>query len=176
MAYRAGKSSKAKDITIISGDFDAKVAKDELSNVAADFSLGDRNKSGDRLIECWFKHHPGRLYTLTFPQHKSQKIKRNLIGFVLIVYFENSDSDNNPEVAVIHTKLKSSKKKTTLKLDIQDLKRDINRAEVLQQLNSQLSGLNELWLKETRVTNIIWNNIREILNKVTKLNLKRKIT
>lgn len=55
--------TQAKDITIISENFNAKVGKDEVSNVVGDFSLGDKNERVDRLTE--FGEHYGKLMVQT---------------------------------------------------------------------------------------------------------------
>ena len=74
-----------KDVLFTIGDWNAKVGGQETSGVTGKFSLGIRNKAGQRLIEfCQenvlviantiFQQHNRRLYTWTSPdgQHRNQ--------------------------------------------------------------------------------------------------------
>lgn len=81
-----------KEITLIQGDFNAKVGVDcTESEVAGIFGLGTRNESGEKLIQfcqgsemvianTLFKQHPRRLYTWTSPNGEY----RNQIDYSLI--------------------------------------------------------------------------------------------
>lgn len=82
-------SLKPKGITVLMGDFNAKVgctgADDHLRDTVGRYGIGKRNERGSRLIQfaidnnltimnTIFKHHIRRLYTWTSPngQHKNQ--------------------------------------------------------------------------------------------------------
>ena len=67
-----------KDVLFIIGDWNAKVGSQETPGVTGKFSLGIRNKAGQRLIEfgqentlvianILFQQHKRRLYTWTSP-------------------------------------------------------------------------------------------------------------
>ena len=85
-------STPNRDITIIMGDFNAKVGKQlNNSDCIGMFGLGDQNERGENLIEfcrtnnlvianTLFKHHSRNLYTWTAPDRKT----RNQIDYVLI--------------------------------------------------------------------------------------------
>ena len=79
------------NLTIVQGDFNAKVGKEEVPSVAGKYGLGNRNENGDRLVEfcqeykmvianTHFKHHPRRLYTWISPGDRC----RNQIDYSLI--------------------------------------------------------------------------------------------
>ncbi|XP_041109767.1 craniofacial development protein 2-like [Polyodon spathula] len=68
----------AKDIILIGGDFNAKVGAGGEPPVVGKFGLGERNKAGDRLVQCcqenrlliantWFEQPKRRAYTWIAP-------------------------------------------------------------------------------------------------------------
>ena len=74
-----------KDTLFIIGDWNAKVASQEIPEVTGKFGLGVQNEAGQRLIQFFqenalviantlFQQHKRRLYTWTSPdgQHKNQ--------------------------------------------------------------------------------------------------------
>ena len=74
-----------KDVLFITGDWNAKVASQEIPGVTGKFGLGVQNEPGQRLIEfrqenalvivnTLFQQHKRRLYTRTSPdgQHQNQ--------------------------------------------------------------------------------------------------------
>ena len=117
---------KPSEVTIVMGDFNAKIGKGRVENVIGPFGLGDRNESGDRLAEwcisnrqvvtnTWFRNHPRRLHTWISPGDQV----RNQIDFITISQrFRNMvtnchtypgadcGSDHNPVVATLRLKLK----------------------------------------------------------------------
>ena len=67
-----------KDVLFITGDWNAKVASQEIPGVTGKFGLGKQNETGKRLIEfcqentlvianTLFQQHKKRLYTWTSP-------------------------------------------------------------------------------------------------------------
>ena len=74
----ARRQCKASEITVVMGDFNAKVGNGRSGEVVGDFGLGVRNERGDKLVE-WcesrnqvimntiFRHHPRFLYTWKSP-------------------------------------------------------------------------------------------------------------
>lgn len=137
-------TTRKHDITIILGDFNAKVGDLAVEGVTGMFGLGMRNERGDRLVEfcqneemvitnTTFKLCKRRLYTWTAPGDGiNGNIVRNQIDYILIRRrFRNSvkfvktypgadiSSDHNPVVAVIRVKLKKvSKKKHKKNIDL----------------------------------------------------------
>lgn len=84
-----------REITIIMGDFNAKIGEttedNDLRDVVGKYGLGIRNERGERLLNfctdnslfianTGFKHHPRRLYTWRSPGERY----RNQIDFILI--------------------------------------------------------------------------------------------
>ena len=74
-----------KDLLLIRGDWNANVGNQEIPGVTGKFSLGVKNKAGQRLTEfcqdnalvianTFFQQHKRRLYTWTSPdgQHRNQ--------------------------------------------------------------------------------------------------------
>ena len=89
------RSIPSQEITMIMGDFNAKVGstntEENLSRIMGNFGLGSRNERGDRLIDfclehqlsltnTMFQHHPRRLYTWISPGDRT----RNQIDYILI--------------------------------------------------------------------------------------------
>jgi len=72
------KLTKPHEMTIIMGDFNAKIGTEKVENVCGSFGLGERNSRGDRLVQfcqeenfkimnTYFKLPPRRLYTWKSP-------------------------------------------------------------------------------------------------------------
>lgn len=87
--------TKNHEVTLIMGDFNAKLGKGKFEDIVGPFGLGERNERGDRLLQfcqeermkvanTWFKHHPRRLYTWKSPADQPENIVRNQIDFVLV--------------------------------------------------------------------------------------------
>ncbi|XP_030765261.1 craniofacial development protein 2-like [Sitophilus oryzae] len=131
------RSLKPHEITIILGDFNAKVGKGRVADVVGAFGLGERNGRGELLLHfckenmviknTFYKLHPRRLYTWKSPQDSYNNIVRNQIDYILINRrYQNSikrvaaypgadiGSDHNPLIADFQFRLKLiSEKRTT---------------------------------------------------------------
>ncbi|XP_027210521.1 craniofacial development protein 2-like [Penaeus vannamei] len=88
---QALKQSKSTDITIIQGDFNAKLGEGRYEDIVGPFGLGERNDRGQKLLErahskdymignTWFTQHPRRLATWRSPGDKY----RNQLDFIMI--------------------------------------------------------------------------------------------
>jgi len=121
---------KSQEITIVMGDFNAKVGSERDGKVVGSFGLGERNDRGDKLVDwcaskglfisnTWFETHPRRRYTWTSPGDRT----RNQIDYIIINQrFRNAvknsrafpgadvNSDHNPVVAKFKLSLKRLKK------------------------------------------------------------------
>ena len=86
---RTLKSIPKRDITLLIGDFNAKVGDMSVPPVTGNEGLGQINSRGERLIDfcmeqeltlanTWFKQHPRRLSTWTSPDG----ITKNQIDFI----------------------------------------------------------------------------------------------
>ena len=89
---RVTKKIPKGDITMMMGDFTAKVSRQYITGPAVGpYGLGEANDAGERfrefceeqelvLVNTWFKKHPRRLYTWKSPDGKS----RNQIDYIAI--------------------------------------------------------------------------------------------
>lgn len=86
---------KRGEITIIMGDFNAKIKQGAEENIAGTHGLGSRNRRGDRLVQfclendlcisnTFFKLPPRRIYTWKSPADQPNNIVRNQIDFILV--------------------------------------------------------------------------------------------
>ena len=127
---KAIKECKNHEVTIIMGDFNAKVGNLKDNNITGGHGLGERNERGDKLVEwagihnmiignTWFQQHPRRLWTWKSPDDNT----KNQIDFILInKRFRNSllsvktrpgadcNSDHVPLTGTLRIKLKKIKK------------------------------------------------------------------
>lgn len=73
---------KLAEMTIVMGNWNAKLGSEEQGKSVGPFSLGERNERGDRLADwcvenrlvetnTWFKSHPRRQYTWKSPGDKA---------------------------------------------------------------------------------------------------------
>ncbi|XP_039278804.1 craniofacial development protein 2-like [Nilaparvata lugens] len=139
-------STKKSDVTIVMGDFNAKVGKDKVEAQTGGFGLGERNERGERLIQfcqekdlmvanTYFKLPYRRLYTWKSPADNPENIIRNQIDYILINNrYRNAvtstktypgadiNSDHNPVVAKLHIKMKKITKRPRNYIDARLLK------------------------------------------------------
>ncbi|XP_060533802.1 craniofacial development protein 2-like [Cylas formicarius] len=190
------KVTKKQDLTVIMGDFNAKIGQGRVSDLVGEFGLGDRNDRGERLIEfcqqhnmavtnTWFKHHPRRLYTWTSPQHTNTRTVRNQIDFIIInKRFHNSvtnvktysgadiGSDHSPVIARVRPKWKIIKRpKPPGKPDVGLLMDVTIKQKVSQELNEHLANASRDLALTTDVDST-WKAIKDILNGSVEANLK----
>ncbi|XP_060531503.1 uncharacterized protein LOC132705089 [Cylas formicarius] len=151
------KVTKKQDLTVIMGDFNAKIGQGRLSDLVGEFGLGDRNNRGERLIEfcqqhnmavtnTWFKHHPRRLYT---GRHHNIRIPGQV----------------RPKWKII------KRPKPKGKPDV-ELLRDVTiKQKVSQELNEHLANISRDLALTTDVDST-WKAIKDILNGTIEANLK----
>lgn len=181
------RSLKPHEITIILGDFNAKVGKGRVDDVAGAFGLGERNGRGELLLHfckeenmviknTFFKLHPRRLYTWKSPQDSYNNIVRNQINYILINRrYQNSikrvaaypgadiGSDHNPLIADFQFRLKLiSEKRTTTQRHY-----NIDRLREPAVADRMKFELTELWASNNNNPGLndspddIWNNIKQ---------------
>ena len=140
------KQCKAHELTLVIGDFNAKVGNTETPGVTGKFGLGDRNERGEKLVE-WaevnnmlvgntlFQQHPRRLWTWESPGNRT----RNQIDYILINKRYKSAlistntrpaargiSNHVPVVSKLKIKLKNLKRsKRSVRLNIDILNSDM---------------------------------------------------
>lgn len=158
-------NTKSRDITIVMGDFNAKVGEGRCETIVGPYGLGVRNERGDRLIEFCLEHNlvvtntffklpKRRLYTWKSPADKDNKIVRNQIDYILINHrYRNAiqsvraypgadvSSDHNPLIAKfqLHLKKVQTSHKSD-KLNIQKLKSEEVKEKLRQQINAKLES------------------------------------
>ena len=143
---RVTKKIPQGDITMMMGDFNAKVGRQHITGPAVGpYGLGEANDAGERfrefceeqelvLFNTWFKKHPRRLYTWNSPDGKS----RNQIDYIAIdqkwktsvidcTIYPGADCDTDHHLLVAITRLRLRKLYNTKKsstLNIEELKEE----------------------------------------------------
>ena len=165
------KSIKTQDVTIIMGDFNAKVGDEKVEECTGGHGLGNRNERGDRLIEfcqnnnfvitnTLFKMPKRRLYTWKSPADQEGRIVRNQIDYILIRQryknaiisaktYPSADigSDHNPVVTKIRLKMKIIKRRTTnVRIDTSKLRDPVIKQRLTEEINNRLTNVKEqIW-------------------------------
>lgn len=158
----------SKDLTIIQGDFNAKVGK-ELSacGIFGCFGLGERNENGDRLVEfcqednyvilnTCYQQHPRRLYTWTSPGG----LYRNQIDYCLIngrwrsaiknaKTIPGADCGTDHQLLCIYMKLKLAKltkqSHTARKLEAKEMEKFRSRIQPVLQNQERSESTAQVW-------------------------------
>lgn len=181
--------TKKGEITMVIGDFNAKIgAGVEGDNIGA-YGLGIRNARGDRLNQfctennflianTFFKQHPRRLYTWKAPTDNKQRLVRNQIDFILLnMEFKkyihsvktylgaDINSDHNPVVMDFKIKrFKRIKRETLAKhIDIDKLKNPEVKEKISYKIEKELKTI-EARIQTEEEIQTTWNAIK---NKIT---------
>uniref|UniRef100_A0A8D9BIP5 Craniofacial development protein 2 n=1 Tax=Cacopsylla melanoneura TaxID=428564 RepID=A0A8D9BIP5_9HEMI len=150
-------------LTIVMGDYNAKVGEGRTSEAIVPYVLGERNARGDDLenfainnnlvvMITLFKQQPRGLYTWNSPMDKPGKIVRNQIDFIptckqtfqkQLYNSENLpstdiNSDHVPVVGVFKIRLKKLRKRTRQRYDLRKLKEPNIKQEVKLDLNNKI--------------------------------------
>lgn len=176
-------------LTVIMGDFNAKIGNGGEGEYVGPHGLGERNESGDRLaifaadkkaaiLNTFFKLPPRRLYTWRSPLDSKEHIVRNQIDYMLVnKRFQNAFtsvktypgadimSDHNPLVGTLKLKLKAVKKTTKKdRYDMRKLKNPDTKEKVRHHLAEQL--------QETNINNDVKFELDRIKNIATSVSEK----
>ncbi|XP_030757298.1 craniofacial development protein 2-like [Sitophilus oryzae] len=179
------KNIKKHEVTIVMGDFNAKIGRVGVVDVIGEHGLGQRNERGERLVEfvqekdivvtnTLFKLPPRRLYTWRSPQDPKDKIVRNQIDYVMInKRYRNSilsakthpgaeiASDYNPVVATFKLTLKRIKQsKKSSKMDVTRLRNSETRSRVEKRLTEELQTSQS---RDKGDINIEWEKIKDTI-------------
>ncbi|KAL1446089.1 hypothetical protein WDU94_009850 [Cyamophila willieti] len=191
------KTTKKHDITIILGDFNAKVGDCVVDGITGGYGLGTRNDRGDRLIEfcqnedmlvtnTTFKLPKRRLYTWKAPADGiDNNIVRNQIDYILIrKRYRNAvksvktypgadvSSHHNPVVAIIKVKLKKvERKKANVKLDLLKLKNIDTERNLRNKIQNKIQVIKQACVQADNVE-LKWKNIQSIILTESKQELK----
>lgn len=180
------------DITIVMGDFNAKVGCGKREEVVGDFGLGTSNERGDRFVQfcqeqdliimnTFFKLHPRRLYTWISNANRNVKNQidyitvnrrfRNIIKSTKTYPGADVFSDHNLLVATVKLKMKRCVKKRHMPhIDVRRLDDPEIKALVQNEIQTKLNNVNERQQNEDIEST--WCNIKEAINSVTRDRLK----
>uniref|UniRef100_A0A8D8Z2U9 Craniofacial development protein 2 n=1 Tax=Cacopsylla melanoneura TaxID=428564 RepID=A0A8D8Z2U9_9HEMI len=178
------KLTKKGEITIISGDWNAKVGCGEHARVVGKFGLGDRNDRGDRLIQfccennlfmsnTFFQLPARRLYTWTSPSGEY----RNQIDFILVPQSFRKDlksacaypgadvnSDHNPVVITLKMGFRKTKKNPpTRRIDVRKLIDPVIRENVKTEMCNAL----EIF-QDQDTLDLVWESWKKTQHSIQK--------
>lgn len=187
---------KSDSITIILGDFNAKIGQGQRTDIVGNFGLGSSNERGDRLHEffqgsgmiitnTFFDLPKRRLYTWQAPRsdlNNSTPI-RNQIDYLLInrrfkniiknaKTYPGADigSDHNPLVTELSLNLKAKRQTHPARaVDVTRLNDPEVRHIVAEEINNRLTSLQENQLRDIET---LWNSIKNIIVDTCKLHLR----
>lgn len=185
---------KKREITLITGDFNAKVGKGRVDNAVGGFGLGERNDRGDRLVRfcqehdmllsnTLFKLPNRRIYTWKSPGDSPENIIRNQIDYIAVpTRFKNAiksaktypgadvPSDHNPVVCRLDVRLKRLEKKVLNNtIDIKKLSDPSIEQQVREHLSDEIRDINE----NTTDIREKWDKIKYTIQATCTTYLKR---
>lgn len=184
------KTLKKEEVLITMGDFNAKIGKGRTSEYVGPFGLGERNDRGDNLelfaethqlvvMNTWFRQPPRRLYTWTSPKHRSDRIIRNQIDYILInKRFRNGcisvktypgadiQSDHVPLVGTFRIRMKRITSKKEKSFELRKLKDPTIREKVHHDINNITSENSELDVEQEI------ENFKNVVKKAKENHLK----
>uniref|UniRef100_A0A8D8U6H3 Craniofacial development protein 2 n=1 Tax=Cacopsylla melanoneura TaxID=428564 RepID=A0A8D8U6H3_9HEMI len=185
--------------TIVMGDWNSVVGDENVDGIVGKFGYGKKNDRGERLIEfckqyglwisnTWFKQHKRRLYTWKSPGDRM----RYQIDYIMInERFKNSimkaktypgadmDTDHNLLAAVVRTKMKHVKQKSstrkwnTDKLRTEDAEPYRNEIEETMKNNAPKDDVKEEWKS---VKDVILNSLEKNIGRKARPTKKDWIT
>ena len=182
------QNKKWSDKLIICGDFNAKIGKEREEKIVGPYGLGERNNSGDKLVEfcrrndlfvtnTWFEQKETARHTWVSPGDRC----RNQIDYILCSQrYRNSilnskvrhgadcASDHKPVVITTRTKLKTIKRKlSSIKWNLNILKLNegkyVNATdEKVKNYQKEKMDTNQKWI---RIKNTIKDAAMEVIGK-----------
>ena len=179
---RVAKKIPKGDITMMMGDFNAKVGRQHITGPAVGpYGLGEANDAGERfresckeqellLVNTWFKRHPRRLYTWKSPDGKI----RNQIDYIAIhqewktsvidcATYPGADCDTGHHLLVATTRLRLRKlynKNKPSNLNIEELKEE-KATEFAVKVTNRFTTLGEM--NEDTTPDALWKTVRSVL-------------
>lgn len=182
----ASNLTKKGEITVVLGDFNAKIGKGKEGDVCGQYGLGVRNTRGQRLVQfcveqqlsavnTFFKQHPRRLYTWKSPADCTDHRVRNQIDFILIKKlllkyvktaktYPGADvrSDHNPVVIELRMRrfVGTNCKRKAKHINLNILKDPEFYTKITKSLESRLGGINDSYISEVELQ---WREIKDSL-------------
>ncbi|KAJ8875738.1 hypothetical protein PR048_023637 [Dryococelus australis] len=177
------------------GDFNAKVGKGSKGDFIDLYGLGERNERGEQLstfageqgfviTNTVFALPPVRLYTWKYSGDSPGIIIRNQIDYILINQrYGNSctsvrtypgadiSSDYNPLIGVFKIRMKTVRKKTVTKYNLEKLKEHSIRNQVEIYLSNEISALSKALSTEEKV-----EKLKHVVESIKNEHLKSDFT
>ncbi|XP_073820464.1 uncharacterized protein [Musca autumnalis] len=182
--------TKHHEITIVQGDFNAKVGQDIVPGITGKHGLGERNERGSRMIQFCQEHNmkitntmfslpPRRLYTWKSPQDRPTHIVRNQIDYILInkryssfvtktSTYPGADvpSDHVLLMTKLQTKLRTNmKKKIRKRMNVEKLDEPSIKTEIKALIGQEFSKI------EGMDSESIWKSVKQSLKSIADNNL-----
>ncbi|XP_073831724.1 uncharacterized protein [Musca autumnalis] len=182
--------TKHHEITIVQGDFNAKVGQDIVPGITGKHGLGERNERGSRMIQFCQEHNmkitntmfslpPRRLYTWKSPQDRPTNIVRNQIDYILInkryssfvtktSTYPGADvpSDHVLLMTKLQTKLRTNmKKKIRKRINVEKLDEPSIKTEIKALIGQEFSKI------EGMDSESIWKSVKQSLKSIADNNL-----
>ena len=178
-----------KDVTIVMGDFNAKVGSNNgVNGVMGPYGLGEQNEAGQKLIDfcisnelvitnTLFKQHPRRLYTWTSPNGNT----KNQIDYIMvrkrwrssisnIKTYPGADcgSDHELLVAKMRVKLKALKhQQTVTRFDLTNITEKF-KVEVKNRFHVLMEQ------EEEKTVDEIWNEMKSAILETAKAEIPKR--
>jgi len=183
--------TRREEVTIVMGDFNAKVGAGIVSEVTGQWGLGTRNERGERLVQfcqeeeliianTYFKLPARRLYTWRSPRDNPGCACRNQIDYIMVNRrFRNAvkavktmpgadiGSDHCLLVSEMQIRLKKIPKKVKkVSIDPRKAKEVGIRDEVIKDLNNGFDAMMEGDVE------MLWSQIRKVITDTAEKHLK----
>ncbi|XP_073841196.1 uncharacterized protein [Musca autumnalis] len=177
--------TKHHEITIVQGDFNAKVGQDIVPGITGKHGLGERNERGSRMIQFCQEHNmkitntmfslpPRRLYTWKSPQDRPTNIVNNIINKRYSSFVTKTSTYPGADVPSDHvllmtklqTKLRTNmKKKIRKRINVEKLDEPSIKTEIKALIGHEFSKI------EGMDSESIWKSVKQSLKSIADNNL-----
>ncbi|XP_060530420.1 craniofacial development protein 2-like [Cylas formicarius] len=169
-------SLKSRDITLVLGDFNAKIGRGRFDKHVGEYGLGRRNERGDRLLQ-FFQENDYIISNTFFKLPNRHHRYRNVIKSVKTYPGADVSSDHNPLIAWFLITLKKQRViPTTNCIDVSGLKIQETRQRLQNKINDNLRTLKNNQITAEEDTDKQWKDLKNALIEPSKTILtKQKI-